>query len=291
MAKSNRYRTKDGVVNLSDAVKEGAEEAQVISETPKPVIQDEIIDVPVMDLNKSPLLDSDISIMQHAEQNFGSGFDVSDNNAFSSGSSAAKPAEPTAGAPTPEVPKFKYPEDAPPLKMADPSSGPSVDGPPGADGVPAEIKKEVSNSLADLVCDIYKDMTPEGTHHFTKLDERKVKNYQKEGLVDQFVVDQIVDANKDNKKRLKLQASKDAGMLRGPLSKVLNEKQVHTSPMGELMIVICFIILGNFLTMREIKSDNNNLMNSIIQKIDEINAAKILREEAAAAAAAQKQAA
>jgi hypothetical protein len=264
MAQSKRIRTSNGVVNLSDKLKDSAEVVESVPLETKQDLVDKALDIPQIPIDKSPLLDSDISIMEHA-----TGFDniQVDENIFGGTppppmAEPNKPVEPTS---------FTFPEDAPAMDM-NPLNG--LDTSPIGGSVPSEIKEELSNDLADLICDIYKDTVPELEHSFTKLDERKIKALAKEGYVDNFIVDTIVNANKDNKSKFKERASKDAKLLKKPLTKVLNEKQVKTTPTSELIIVLGFILVSNFFMIKEVKAENTQMMSAIMQRIDEINAKK-----------------
>ena len=51
----------------------------------------------------------------------------------------------------------------------------------------------------------------------------------------------------------------------------LNEKNINTSPTGELIIVIAFILVSNFFLIKEVKKENTDLMKSIENKIEELN--------------------
>ncbi len=144
-------------------------------------------------INHSPLLSDEISIMSHA----GAGAD----NFKISDDLFAETKPPVTSEEKPPAPKFEYPEDAPEMKQAGPTPSPDGDakGNPSSSGsLNPEVKAAIDNSMADMICDLYKDGVPELTFTWTRIREDKIKTLKNEGLIEQPLVDSVSELNKTN---------------------------------------------------------------------------------------------
>lgn len=270
---------KKNSVTEQSAEPEGVEVAAEQPAVQAPAASSEpLLNAEPISIDQAPLLSDEISIMAHA----GSAGQPQTSPDFKvSGDLFGGPKAPIT--PTPEepaVPKFEFPEDVPEMNIggATTSSDPSSPLAAGGGSIPSEIKGAIDNSMADMICELYKDGAPELTFTWSKLKDQDIKVVKLLG--DPLITESAIDFNKGAKKQLKERAAADAKLLNGPLTRVLNEKQIKTSPMGDLMITVCFIMLMNFLLIKELKGQTNDLMNAIRQRLDERDAKEQAQQEA-----------
>lgn len=152
-----------------------------------------------------------------------------------------------------------------------PSTAPGLQD-PNVIPIPDDIARQGAADLTDTIMDMYKRLVPDGTHEFTKIPEsdiREIKKAETEGAIIAGMAEELASTNKENKQKLKDRAKEDAAMIKKPLQRMLEAKQVQAPPHIELIIVLIFVVLTYGFMIREIKSSNKNLIEKLYQKIAE----------------------
>mgnify|MGYP001616344487 CR=1 FL=1 len=101
----------------------------------------------------------------------------------------------------------------------------------------------------------------------SKLETKPLKEFVRSGDLDRTAIDDIITTNKENNAIFKDQARKDARMIAKPLGKFLAAKNVNVSPGAELAVICLFVAITYFLLFRNIKKENDALMETLTSKI------------------------
>ncbi len=183
---------------------------------------------------------------------------------------------PTAPPIQPVIPNL--PVDVPEQKFAEGTPG-MTDTNPIVDAAALQA----ASDMVDTIMEMYKRGVPEITHDKTKIkskDIKEIKSLENKGEVLVGVSEEFVIINKENKKRFEERAASDATLLKKPLKKWLGTKNIPIPPYVEFIIVLVFIGVTYFFLIREIKTSNEALLESIYEKIRKKKEAEIQTVEA-----------
>lgn len=267
-------RRKNKVLDSDSPKDEKLDDFEVVSDNGK-------YEAPSID--SSPLLSTGRIEREYTSSTSGSGMGGTEsNNSTSQMNTGAKRGEPLDKSQftelnEPKEPIYKIqPDDNVPIQDDFQTRPPAVmgmdgqikeDGDKNAFQVPEDLAAKASKSTAHTITDLYKDIMPELLHEIIKLNEKEIKKHVSKGdLMDQ-AYDEVKGHNRDNKERLKERADLDAKMLRKPLARFFEIKNISTSPLGELIMAVLAVAALNFFLIKNIKSENNDLLERLTKNI------------------------
>lgn len=131
--------------------------------------------------------------------------------------------------------------------------------------MPDEEAKESAEMIAELVLDLYQNELPKLLHKTSKIPVQNIQVAEALGRVGQGTTQLIEDLNKRNKEQLKV-PNEHRKMIKKPLVKVLTARGISVSPEAGLIIALIISAMSLFMSWREIKTQNDNLINSILER-------------------------
>lgn len=165
--------------------------------------------------------------------------------------------EPVYAIPEDDVPSPQYKQ--PEMATEYPEGNTDIDTSNDTVEIPQQVSNESAKSLADTIASTYRDVIPELIFWKTSINEKEVKKLVDTGqLFDQAYQD-VKEHNKSTFDKLKKRASEDARMLKKPLARLFEVKNVKASPMAELGIVLAAIVILNFVMIKEISRGNKDI--------------------------------
>lgn len=166
--------------------------------------------------------------------------------------------EPVYAIPEDDVPGMQYKQ---PETVTEYPEGATEDIDTGNDNVeiPQQVSNESAKSLAGTITNTYADVIPELIFMKAKVNEKEIKKLVENGDLFEYHYDEVVGHNTSTLQKLKDRAKEDAKMLKKPLSRLFEVKNVKASPMAELGIVLAAVVILNFVMIREITRNNRHL--------------------------------
>lgn len=297
---ARRIRNKPlKVTSLTKKSAEKIEDAVIEEEVVKETVKEEIIKEttkstpPPIPKSKpkviSPILAEPVDVKDHAmgvgpqpaNNSAASGESFRVDQSFFSGSQKSQPTPevkgPELATPPPQPQIQNFPPDAPTQEFTIPGSGPlpsisSPGGDPvGGDNVdiPDDIARQSASELTDTLMTIYVRMVPDVSHSATKMNAKEIKKLEESGDLMAGAHEEVVSQNKENKSLLTSRAKEDAAMIKKPLKRLLEVKQISAPPHVELIIILIFVAVTYFMTVREIKKNNESLLERLYAKINQ----------------------
>jgi hypothetical protein len=165
-----------------------------------------------------------------------------------------------------------------PLKPDAPEQHFNLNAPSGPEAnmanIPPDVAKQAAEDLADTIGQIYTSFIPSLTHELTHIKSseiRQIKSLESSGDLLPGSHQEFIEINKDNKKKLEERAKSDMSMIKKPLKKFLEVKNVQVSPQWELVGVLIFVAVTYFFLVKEIKKSNNEMMDKLRSMIVDKN--------------------
>ncbi len=212
---------------------------------------------------KSPLLSEPVDIKEHA---LGNGPSVSTTppvtpGGFSVGSGFFNPPPVTPIAPPPplDAPEQNF-NQKPPLSGGGQLTSENIP-------IPDNISKQGASDLADTIMDLYKRVLPEVAHTYTKINTKEIKKLEQSGDLLPGAHADVVEENKNNKALLTERAKEDAALIKKPLKKLLEVKNINAPPHIELIIILIFVAVTYFLMVKDMKRESNALLEKLYERI------------------------
>lgn len=129
--------------------------------------------------------------------------------------------------------------------------------------LPDKASKAAANDFTDFILDAYIKLVPEITQSTSKINEKEIRKLEQSGDLNFGSYDLVKAQNKENKQKYKDKANEDAEFIKKPLRKLLQIKQVSAPPHVQLMICLVIILIGQVMLVREIKRENQDLLDKI----------------------------
>ncbi len=169
----------------------------------------------------------------------------------------------------------------PPMKPDVPEQKFNMD--PAAQGLESnpvvdQAAAQATSDLVDTLMTMYERSVPSITHDKTKIkstDIREVEKFERTGDLTVGIAEDLKTQNKENKTRFEERCKSDSQMLKKPLKRWLTGKNIPLEPWMEVLLVAAFIALTYFFLIQEVKTSNQQLMESIMEKLNKIKEEKI----------------
>ncbi len=133
--------------------------------------------------------------------------------------------------------------------------------------IPDNISKQGASDLADTIMDLYKRVLPEVAHTYTKINTKEIKKLEQSGDLLPGAYTDVVEENKNNKALLTERAKEDAALIKKPLKKLLEVKNINAPPHIELIIILIFVAVTYFLMVKDMKRESNALLEKLYERI------------------------
>lgn len=134
--------------------------------------------------------------------------------------------------------------------------------------VPDNVSRQAAGELAETIMSMYERLAPELAHEYSKLNTKEIKKLEAAGDLMAGSHDDVVSQNRENKRELEKRAHDDATLIKKPLRKLLEVKNINAPPHIELLIILVFVALTYFMMVRGIKKSNDDLLNKLYEKIN-----------------------
>lgn len=245
-------------------------DAEIVTEL-KPVVPESVASpepAPVKKTPKfkSPLLSEPVDIKEHAMGNSSpspapTSFKV-DSGFFSNPVVQQPVMTPPPPLDAPEQMFNPLAKNAMPGQSSSPSSGNETV------SIPDNVARQGASDLADTIGDIYKRFVPEVGFHFSKINTKEIKKLEASGDLLPGAYNEVSEENKNNKLLLETRAKDDMALMKKPLKKLLEVNNVSAPPHLELIGVAIFVILTYFMMVKNMKSENDALLEKLYAKIN-----------------------